>query len=1082
MKIENYTVIHIHSDMSLLDSATSYKDYILKAKDLGQKAICFTEHGNVYGWVSKKNYCESTQYKLTSTHDVKYFDDKFSVDKYITEQGMKDFQITELQPIKYMHGIEIYLTASIQGEPIRDNYHTILIAKNYEGVKEINRLVYISFQKNHKYYEPRITFDEFLEISDNVIKISACLGSPLYQIPKFIEHNPDSPRNEMFLRYYERLISHYDYLEVQPHVNSYEQKEYNNHLYALSKAFGKPLIAGTDTHSIDDYKAQCRKVLKYGKEVIFSNEDNFDLTYKTIDELKSMFKQQGVLPEMAYMSAINNTNILAESVQEFKLDLSFKYPVMYDDEETALREHIYKKYNEKVSVGEIQENPAYIERAEEEISVFKEIGMMGFMMFMSELCIWCRNNDIPIGPCRGSVGGSVTAYLTDITDVDPIKWNTVFARFANRDRKEIGDIDLDFAPCDREKVYNHIIEQFGTNKTAYILTIGTIKDKGTIDVIVKSMHVRYCIEHNLDFRKHKSIYNINYAEKIKNVFDENQEKAREHYPDVFKYFDGLNGTAVSHGIHPAGIVVSPIELPENYGVCCDGDKCVLSLNMDEVHEVSLVKYDILGLKNIGIIKDTCALAGIPYPKAYTMNWNDDNVWNDMLISPVGIFQFESDFAFQSLKKMKPKKINDMSMVNAVIRPGAKSFRNKLLSRQKNKNPSKLIDDLLADNNGYLIFQEDTIKFLTNICGLSGSDADNVRRAIGRKQKDRLEKAMPGILAGYCEKSDKDRATAEREAQEFLRIIEDSSKYQFGYNHSTGYSMIGYICAYLRYYYPIEFITAYLNNSETADDKAMGYALAAVKHITVESCKFQHSAFNYSFNTKENKIYKGLNSVKYINIKVADVLAALCTKEYHSFTDVLFDCRNINKRQIESLIYIQFFDNFGGIKKLLEVYKVFKDLSDKSNIKKSTEYGQKYAGLISKFAEKETASQYMKVNMKKLINAIEQITSDEPMEITDKLRCYYKATGCVDITGREYRGIGVVLEVYKKYGETLFKTYALKNGRIHSFKLPKGLKHFGDIKELDILRITKTEYRQRYYYQDSRDLYVTEYKIIGNLEE
>ena len=226
-------------------------------------------------------------------------------------------------------------------------------------------------------------------------------------------------------------------------------------------------------------------------------------------------------------------------------------------------------------------------------------------------------------------------------------------------------------------------------------------------------------------------------------------------------------------------------------------------------DISLVKYDVLGLKNIGIIKDACKYANIPYPKTNEINWNDQKVWNDILRCPEGIFQFEGAFAFQMLCEFKPKSIFDMSLVTAALRPSGTSYRNRLMKKEFHKNPSEIIDNMLADNYGYLIYQEDTIKFLKDICGLSGSEADNIRRAIGRKQKERLDAAMPSILEGYCKMSPQPREIAESEAKEFLQIIEDSASYQFGYNHSIAYCMVGYLCAYLRYYYTPYFITSYL---------------------------------------------------------------------------------------------------------------------------------------------------------------------------------------------------------------------------------------------------------------------------------
>ena len=269
------------------------------------------------------------------------------------------------------------------------------------------------------------------------------------------------------------------------------------------------------------------------------------------------------------------------------------------------------------------------------------------------------------------------------------------------------------------------------------------------------------------------------------MFEVNPEETKQKWKELFYYFDGMLNTTVSQGIHPAGIVASPITLPDNYGVFHTKEGLtVLDIDMEEVHECGLVKYDILGLKNIGIIRDCCKLANIEYPQSHKINWEDQNVWADMITSPVGIFQMEGSYAFENLKKFEPHKINDMSLVNAALRPSGASYRDDLLAHHTHTNPSPIIDELLKNNYGFLVYQEDVIAFLQQICGLTGGEADNVRRAIGRKQADRLEKAMPKILEGYCEKSSQPREIAEKEAKEFLQIIEDASSYMFGYNHST----------------------------------------------------------------------------------------------------------------------------------------------------------------------------------------------------------------------------------------------------------------------------------------------------------
>lgn len=1028
--MSNYITYHLHSELSLLDSCTNFKSYIHKAKDLGQTSICFTEHGNIYNWIEKKMYCESTQYKVESS---KLTESLFVEEKELNKCKEKydDIKITELKPIKYIHGVECYLTEKLYEYPevpdewfeaqlgrdakemqeeygeileerkkkIRDNYHTILIAKNYAGLQEINTLIDLSTQEDHFYYKPRITFDEFKNISSNVIKISACLASPLNKLRD------------------ESLIQYYDYLEVQPHVHSEEQKEYNQWLYQMSLKYNKPLIAGTDTHSLNKYKAECRSILQRAKHITFTNEDEFDLTYKSYDELVNMFEQQDSLPKNVYLEAIENTNRMAASVEEFELDKSFKYAKCYDDDEVVLKKRVNERYAEKLRKGIITKDPQYIANVKEEFRVFKKIGMLGFMLFMSDLVTWCWENGIPIGYCRGSVGGSTIAYLIDIIDVDPVVWHTVFSRFANEDRKELGDIDIDISPSQRHLVYKHIIDKFGTDKTAYILAIGTISDKGTIDEIGRALN-----------------YPLDEVAKIKKEYEVDPEKTKENYKELFYYFDGLVNTAISQSMHPAGIIVSPVTLPDNYGSFWSDGKRILQINMEECHEVSLNKYDLLGLKNIEIIKDTCALAGIPYPKSYTINWNDEKVWADMITSPAGIFQFEGDYAFKMLQSFVPHKINDMSMINAALRPSGASYRDRLLAHEVNKNPSELIDDLLKDNLGWLIYQEDTIAFLQKICGLSGSEADNIRRAIGRKQKDRLDAAMPQILEGYCKMSPKPREIAEKEAKEFLQIIEDSSNYQFGFNHSTGYSMIGYTCAYMRYYYPEEFIAAYLNNANNEDDIRYGTELAKVKDIKIHPIKFRHSSAKYTVDKNNHCLYKGCGSVKFLNDNVSEKLYEMKDQQFNSFIDFLSVFPG-NSRQREILTRLGFFEEFGGSQKLLRIAELYDTYHGKKIIKKDK--CNLPIELIEKYIDSETEKQYRFTpeGMNALLSDLCSRIPDKDIPLQSRLQAEREYLGYISYTDPFRPNTAVVMDVNCKYTPKL-TLYRLDTGTTMIVKLKK----------------------------------------------
>ena len=315
-------------------------------------------------------------------------------------------------------------------ERVRDNYHTVLLARNKQGLIELNRLIALSSQEDHFYYNNRLSFEEFLGISDNIVKTSACLASPLRYLPE------DDP-------WFEKLLNHYDYLEVQPHYDE-NQMKFNERLLRFSQLVGKPIVAGTDTHCLNQYDAECRSILMLGKGMSYGDEDRFDLTYHTVDGVAEMFRKQGVLSEDQIELAIANTNRIDESCESFDLDLSIKYPILYgspEEDAQIYRQRCWSGLDQKVKDGVIPESqrPAFEAAIEEENRVFDKLGMGGFMLSMSDLVSWCKSQGYAIGTARGSVGGSRTAYLTDIIDLNPETWNTIFSRFCNEDRVEVGD-------------------------------------------------------------------------------------------------------------------------------------------------------------------------------------------------------------------------------------------------------------------------------------------------------------------------------------------------------------------------------------------------------------------------------------------------------------------------------------------------------------------------------------------------------------------------------------------------------------------------------------------------------------------
>ena len=590
--------------------------------------------------------------------------------------------------------------------------------------------------------------------------------------------------------------------------------------------------------------------------------------------------------------------------------------------------------------------------------------------------------------------------------------------------------------------------------------MGTLADKGCIDDIGRALAIKWRLDKGLN-KNDKSLdadnpYRLDRIAEIKEAYEKSPEDTIEMYPDLFYYFDGLRGCCISQSQHPAGIICCyPMPLVENYGMFLGADgQRILPINMEEVHETGLVKYDILGLKNVGIIRDACKYANIEYPKSYQINFNDQNVYADMVSNPIGVFQFEGDYAFDTLKRyyhnIKAKGIDftldDVTICNAAIRPSGASYRDDLIALKEHKNPSELIDKLLEHNHGYLVYQEDIIAFLQQICGLSGGEADNVRRAIGRKQKDRLDAAMPSILEGYCNKSDKDRNTAEEEAKEFLRIIEDASSYMFGFNHATGYSMITYTCAYLRYYYPLEFTCAFLNCSKSDEDILNGTKLAEFKHINIISPKFRHSTNVYMIDKETNSIYKGIGSIKNIGKNVGDALYTLKDRRYNNFIELLKDIdglridnkKIVNSKALDILIHINFFEEFGTVNELLylwELYNRFGSVKVLNKEKLVKEQMPLY--LIANFASSSTEKQFRGIDNIGLINALYKAYKGDIKPVSDLDLIKYQVTylgytnQLLDCNKNYYTVIKADKDKYDRY---ILSIRRLCDGRQGDFKV------------------------------------------------
>jgi len=947
-KIGNYTIIHLHSMLSNgttnIDSVTNHSDYIKRAKELGMKALCFTEHGNIFSWLHKKEEIENA--------------------------GMK-----------YIHGVEAYITASLS-EKVRDNYHCVLIAKNYDGFLELNELVSNAYNRKdgHFYYMPRITYDELEATSDNIIISTACLGGILHK-------GNDNIRNN-FICFLQRNNSRC-FLEIQHH-NEEEQKAYNKYLVTLSKEIGVPLIAGTDTHALNDEHLEGRSILQKSKNVFFSDEESWDLTFKSYDELIAAYNKQNSLPLDIVKVAIENTNVLADMVEEFTIDRSYKYPHLWGDNSLEIFNDKIKEGIRRRGVDKYPNYQDYLDRIDYEMKAYIHNEAIDFMLLMEDIIAWCNDNDIKVGYGRGSVNGSVIAWLLGITEMDSIKHNLNFDRFMNVERVSLSDIDTDFPPSNIEDVKQYIFSKHGLY-CSDIVTFNTVADKGAIRDVGRALDIPL-----------SEVGDI--SDSVDN--EELYEKNRKKYPKLFKYVDLLKGTVVSVGSHPCGCIVSPHMIIDKIGTftTSTSNYPISQLYMKEVDSLNYVKLDLLRLDTIELINDTCKLAGIERLTPDNVDINDVKVWNAIRDDTTQIFQWEGTTGDGYIKKLLSdeniksfqainKSVDRMTLLsigNSAIRPAGKSYREDLASGVIRKIGVEPIDDFLSSTFGYLVFQEQIISFLHHYCGFTMGEADVVRRGFSKKSGTEIYLPLiknGGLLSdnstheisGYVKKMKETYGIEEHQSEvdieTFMQIIKDAKDYLFSLNHSQPYSYEGYVSGYLRTYYPLEFLTTALNINRDKEEKTKALTAYAKKiGVNFKSPKFRHSQAGYFCDINTKTIYKGIGSIKFMNENIANELYAMRNDTYDDFVDMLYYLKentSVNSRQLDILIKIDFFEEFGDINFLLYIADKFSMLYEKKQIRKDEQIIK--AGIeeaiIRKFSESETYTTVEEIDCPAFVKSI-----------------------------------------------------------------------------------------------------------------
>ena len=872
---------HTHfSNNSYFEVVTKPEDYIKYAEENNLPAVCITEHGGVQGWIKKK-------------------------------------ELVDAAGLKFIDGIEAYVTMNLNDK--NRGYHTIIIAKNYEGVKKINKLSSDSFNREdgHFYYRPRILFDDLESAvkQGNIYVTTACLAGAVAQnLPEYSENKDRSEEKRLVLEKWLQLAINYPdnvFLEVQPHHDK-EQIRLNHSLQNYATTYGLKLIAANDIHSLNPEHDRLRKIIKKGKKNRYDDDDKFELWCKSRSEMFEAFQEQGILTDKEINDALDLTVEIANSVESFELDKSHKYPQLYTDPDKEFQKRIKQGLvNRGIDKLPEDERKIYIDRVNREYKVYKHNGAINYMLSHQDILSAAKDHGVRFGYSRGSVSGSLIAYLCGQTEMDSVKFNLSFGRFMNPSRISLADIDTDMWKPEQQWTQQWILQNPKWH-AASIMTANTYGLKAAIKAIADGME-RY---------EGRSAY----IQSIRNQITEDgfiPEALYEEHQQLIDDAKKVVGVIDSFGRHAAGIVIDTNTIDDAMGTqtISGWDYPVTQVAMKEIDHFNWVKYDVLGLDNIGLISRTAELAGIPFPTPDSdfIDFNDEKVWKSMRNNNIGIFQFEGDRAgkilrglfsdetLQNIRRQVPN-VNYMdllSLANGAMRPSGSGFIEAVIHGQFKDNGHPALNEFLAPTLGYLVYQEQLMEFLVKFCGFSEPESDLVRRGIGKKDKKIMDEEVPKIKPNFINTMvtiyNDSQEHAEKIADDFIQVFMDAANYGFSINHSMAYSYIGYISTWLRYYYPLEWCTAAFQIWEGKQDKLNRVISFAKEHnIQLKPFKFGKSKSGYYLEKNSKTIYEGTTSVKGVSSDVGDQLYLLRDKQNKTFTDLLMDIYDNSQVSIKSI--------------------------------------------------------------------------------------------------------------------------------------------------------------------------------------
>lgn len=903
----DFSHLHVHTQYSLLDGAAPINALMEKAKGDGMKAVALTDHGNMFG--AFQFVAAAQRHNITPVVGCEFY--------LVEDRHKKEFT----------------------GGKRDKRFHQLLLAKNQKGYENLSKLCSLGYIEGLYSKYPRIDMELLKKYKEGLIATTCCIASVIQQGILF---KSEEEAEKTFVQWYEMFGDDY-FIELQRHDlgeidgTGKTQEDVNQILMKWSKKYGVPMIATNDSHYVDEEDWTAHDILLcintgdklstpkgQGKGYRFGFP-NSNFYFKTQAEMNELFKD---VPE-----AIDNTNLVVDKITAPKLERdillpNYTLPEGFKDQNEYLRHITFEGAKRRYGsiTAEVEQRLNY------ELSVVKDMNFPGYFLIVQDFTTVARQKGVSVGPGRGSAAGSAVAYCIGITNIDPIKYNLLFERFLNPERVSMPDIDIDFDDEGRGKIIDYVVDKYGKNQVAQIITYGSMAAKSSIRDVGRVL--------DMPLPEVDKISKMVPGMSLGKIFDSEEKELKQKLnADEFAQVKEmreiilrddlagktltqaktLEGSVRNTGVHACGIIISPDDIINYVPVCTSKDSDLLLTQFDNkvVEEAGLLKMDFLGLKTLTIIKDAIALI----EENYGVKIDPDEIPLDdektyqlyQRGETNGTFQFESAGMQKHLKNLKPTNIEDLIAMNALYRPGPMQFIDLFVSRKRGdvpvEYPHELLSELLENTYGIMVYQEQIMQAAQIMAGYSLGEADILRRAMGKKKMDVMQQQKVKFVEG----GEKLHQVDPKKSEEVFDIMLKFAEYGFNRSHSAAYSVVAFQTAYLKANYPEEYMAAVLTNNMN-DIKKVTFFMEECRRMGTQVLGPDVNESAYKFTVNKNKqIRFGLGALKGVGEGAVEAIVNE-RKENGPYTSIFdltkrIDLRAANKKTFESLALAGGFDSF-----------------------------------------------------------------------------------------------------------------------------------------------------------------------------